>query len=113
MDCIFCKIAAGQIPSKKVYEDDLILAFHDIAPQAPLHILIIPKKHYSTILEIENDDKELIGHIFLVANKIAKDMGFHEKGFRIVVNCNSDGGQTVFHLHFHLLAGRMMHWPPG
>lgn len=113
MDCIFCKIAAGRIPSKKVYEDDLILAFHDIAPQAPLHILIIPKKHYSTILDIENDDKELIGRIFWVANKIAKDMGFHEKGFRIVVNCNRDGGQTVFHLHFHLLAGRMMHWPPG
>lgn len=113
MDCIFCKIAAGQIASKKVYEDDLIFAFHDIAPQAPLHILIIPKKHYSTILEIENDDKELIGHIFWVANKIAKDMGFNEKGFRIVVNCNRDGGQTVFHLHFHLLAGRIMHWPPG
>ncbi len=113
MDCIFCKIAAGQIPSKKVYEDDLVLAFHDIAPQAPLHILIIPKKHFSTILEIENSDKEIIGHIFLIANKIAKDMGFHKKGFRIVVNCNSDGGQTVFHLHFHLLAGRMMHWPPG
>lgn len=113
MDCIFCKIAAGKIPSKKVYEDDLILAFHDIAPQAPLHILIIPKRHFSTILELENSDKELIGHIFLVANKLARDMGFHEKGFRIVVNCNSDGGQTVFHLHFHLLAGRMMHWPPG
>lgn len=113
MDCIFCKITKGQIPSKKVYEDDLIFAFHDIAPQSPVHILIIPKKHYSTILEIENDDKELIGHIFLIANKIAKDMGFDEKGFRIVVNCNKDGGQTVFHLHFHLLAGRKMHWPPG
>lgn len=113
MNCIFCKIAAGQISSKKVYEDDLILAFHDIAPQSPVHILIIPKKHFSTILELENSDKELIGHIFLVANKIAKDMGFHKEGFRIVVNCNRDGGQTVFHLHFHLLAGRMMHWPPG
>jgi histidine triad (HIT) family protein len=113
MDCIFCKIAEGKIPSKKVYEDDYVLAFYDIAPQAPVHILIIPKKHFSTILEIEQSDRELIGHIFLIANKIAKDMGVNERGFRIVVNCNRDGGQTVFHLHFHLLAGRTMHWPPG
>lgn len=113
MNCIFCKIIKGEIPSKKIYEDNLVLAFHDIAPQAPFHILIVPKQHYSTLLEIEENDKELIGHIFIVANKIAKEMGFNEKGFRIVVNCNRDGGQTVFHLHFHLLAGRPMHWPPG
>lgn len=113
MNCIFCRIVKGEIPSKKVYEDDHVLAFHDIAPQAPVHILIIPKKHFSTILEIEESDKSLIGHIFTVANKIAKEQGFSERGFRIVTNCNSDGGQTVFHLHFHLLAGRQMHWPPG
>lgn len=113
MSCVFCKIANNEISSKKVYEDERILAFHDIAPQAPIHILIIPKRHFSTILEIEENDKELIGHIFLTANNIAKDMGFNEKGFRIVLNCNRDGGQTVFHVHFHLLAGRTMHWPPG
>lgn len=113
MSCVFCKIANNEISSKKVYEDEHILAFHDIAPQAPIHILIIPKRHFSTILEIEENDKELIGHIFLTANNIAKDMGFNEKGFRIVLNCNRDGGQTVFHVHFHLLAGRTMHWPPG
>lgn len=113
MNCIFCKITKGEFSSKKVYEDDFVLAFYDIEPQAPTHILIIPKKHYSTILELEEDDKELVGHIFLVANKIAKDLDFHKKGFRIVVNCNKDGGQTVFHLHFHLLAGRTMLWPPG
>lgn len=113
MNCIFCRIVKGEIPSKKVYEDDHVLAFHDIAPQAPIHILIIPKKHFSTILDIEETDKSLIGHIFTVANRIAKEQGFSDRGFRIVTNCNSDGGQTVFHLHFHLLAGRQMHWPPG
>lgn len=113
MSCLFCRIVNGEIPSRKVYEDELVLAFHDIAPQAPVHILIIPKKHYYTILDIKETDKELIGHIFLVAKKIAKEMAFDEKGFRVVVNCNSEGGQTVFHLHFHLLAGRVMHWPPG
>lgn len=113
MDCIFCKIVRGDIPSKKVYEDEHVLAFHDISPQAPVHILIIPKKHLSTILEIEDSDEPLIGHIFTVANKIAREQGFSDRGFRIVTNCNSEGGQTVFHLHFHLLAGRQMHWPPG
>ncbi|MCX7988047.1 MAG: histidine triad nucleotide-binding protein [Thermodesulfovibrio sp.] len=113
MSCIFCKIAKGEITSQKVYEDEHVLAFHDIAPQAPIHILIIPKKHYATILELEEKDKDLIGHIFMVANKIARDMQFHEQGFRVVVNCNRNGGQTVFHLHFHLFAGRLMHWPPG
>ncbi|MEJ5226608.1 histidine triad nucleotide-binding protein [Thermodesulfovibrio sp.] len=113
MSCLFCRIVNGEIPSRKVYEDEHVLAFHDIAPQAPVHILIIPKKHYSTILDINESDKELIGHIFLVAKRIAKEMAFDEKGFRVVVNCNSEGGQTVFHLHFHLLAGRVMHWPPG
>ncbi|GLI53823.1 histidine triad nucleotide-binding protein [Thermodesulfovibrio yellowstonii] len=113
MNCIFCKIVRKEIPSKILYEDDLVLAFEDIAPQAPIHILVIPKKHYSTVLDINENDKELIGHIFMVINKIVKQKGIDEKGFRVVMNCNSQGGQTVFHVHFHILAGRQMHWPPG
>ncbi len=113
MSCIFCKIANKEIPSKIVYEDEKVLAFHDINPQAPFHILVIPKKHLSTLLEFTEEDKELIGHIYLVINKIAKDLGFAERGFRVVVNCKEEAGQTVFHIHFHILAGRPMDWPPG
>lgn len=113
MSCIFCKIIHKEIPSKIIYEDDLVLAFDDINPQAPFHILIIPKKHYSTLFDIDENDKELIGHIFIVARNIAKQMGINERGFRIVMNCNQDAGQTIYHIHFHLLAGRRMHWPPG
>jgi len=113
MNCIFCRIVNKEIPAEIVYEDELVLAFKDIAPQAPIHILIIPKKHYSTLLDMADDEKELIGHIFVIAKKIAKQKDIDGKGFRIVTNCNSDGGQTVFHVHFHLLAGRKMHWPPG
>ncbi|MEN2994994.1 MAG: histidine triad nucleotide-binding protein [Thermodesulfovibrio sp.] len=113
MSCIFCKIVKKEIPSKIVYEDNTVLAFEDIAPQAPVHILVIPKKHYSNLLEINEDDKELIGHIFIVIKEIAKQKAVDERGFRVVVNCNSQGGQTVYHLHFHILAGRQMHWPPG
>lgn len=113
MSCIFCKIANKEIPSKIVYEDEKVLAFHDINPQAPFHILVIPKKHLSTLLELTEEDKELIGHIYLVINKIAKDLGFAERGFRVVVNCKEEAGQTVFHIHFHILAGRPMDWPPG
>lgn len=113
MNCIFCKIVHKEIPSKIIYEDDRVLAFHDIAPQAPVHILIIPKKHYSTLLDIKEDDRELIGYIFNIIKKIAKQTGVDERGFRIVVNCNQEGGQTVYHLHFHILGGRQMHWPPG
>lgn len=113
MSCIFCKIINKEIPSKIVYEDEKILAFHDINPQAPYHILVIPKKHLSTLLELSEEDKELIGHIYLVINKIAKDFGFAERGFRVVVNCKEEAGQTVFHIHFHVLAGRPMDWPPG
>ncbi len=91
----------------------MVLAFEDIAPQAPVHILVIPKKHYSTVLEMKEEEKELIGHIFMVINKIAREKGFDERGFRVVVNCNPEAGQTVYHVHFHLLAGRQMHWPPG
>lgn len=111
MSCVFCRIVNKELPSKVVYEDDLVLAFEDIAPQAPIHILVVPKKHYSTILDV--DDKSLIGHIFYVIKEIAKQKEVSQRGFRVVVNCNSDGGQTVYHLHFHLLAGRQMLWPPG
>ncbi|MEW6715153.1 MAG: histidine triad nucleotide-binding protein [Nitrospirota bacterium] len=113
MDCLFCKIINKQIPAKSVYEDERVVAFNDINPQAPVHILILPKKHISTILEAGQEDNELIGHMFQVANKIAKNNNVAERGFRLVMNCNRDAGQTVFHIHLHILAGRSMHWPPG
>ncbi len=108
MSCIFCKIINKEIPSKVVYEDEKIIAFEDINPQAPCHILLVPKNHISTLLEIKETDKELIGHLFFVANQIAKDRGIAERGFRVVVNCNEEGGQKIFHLHFHLLGGRRL-----
>ncbi|WP_297444620.1 histidine triad nucleotide-binding protein [Desulfurobacterium sp.] len=104
--CIFCKIVNREIPAKIVYEDEKVIAFHDINPQAPVHILIIPKEHIPTVNDLEENHKELIGHIFLVARKIAKEMGFDEKGYRILVNCNRDGGQEIYHIHFHLFAGK-------
>ncbi|MFN3567320.1 MAG: histidine triad nucleotide-binding protein [Caldimicrobium sp.] len=113
MSCIFCKIVNKEIPAKIVYEDEKVLAFHDINPQAPYHILIIPKKHISTLLEIQEEDKELIGYIYLIIKKIAEELGFAERGYRVVVNCKEEAGQTVFHVHFHVLAGRPMDWPPG
>ncbi|NAZ30720.1 MAG: HIT domain-containing protein [Caldimicrobium sp.] len=113
MSCIFCRIANKEIPAKIVYEDDKVLAFHDINPQAPYHILVIPKKHISTLLELTEEDKDLIGHIYLVMNRLARELGVAERGYRVVVNCNEEAGQTVFHVHFHFLAGREMHWPPG
>ena len=112
-DCIFCKIAGKKIPTKIVYEDDRCLAFEDINPQAPVHTLIIPKKHISTALEIGNEDQSLIGHLFQAAAKIAEEKGIDGKGFRLVMNTNADAGQTVFHIHLHLLGGRPRHWPPG
>ena len=111
--CIFCKIVAGEIPCKKVYEDDALFAFEDVNPAAPTHILIIPKRHMETLHEIQDTDKELIGSIFVAANEIARKQGIAQEGFRIVVNCGENGGQTVFHIHFHLLGGRRMEWPPG
>jgi histidine triad (HIT) family protein len=113
MSCIFCKIVNKEIASNIVYEDEKVVAFYDINPQAPYHILVVPKKHISTLLEVTEEDKELIGHIYLVINKIAKDIGFDERGYRVVVNCKEEAGQTIFHLHFHVLAGRTMGWPPG
>ena len=113
MDCLFCKIIAGEIPSSKVYEDDLVYAFNDISPAAPVHVLIIPKNHISSANELNEDNAAIVSHIFLVAVKIAKQLGIAENGYRIVNNCGKDGGQTVGHLHFHLLGGRNLGWPPG
>ena len=112
MDCIFCKIAKGEIPSKKAYEDDSVLAFYDLEPQAPVHILIIPKEHISSCAEITEKNSAVISHIFEVASKLGKELGL-DKGYRIVNNCGEDGGQTVGHLHFHVLGGRLLAWPPG
>lgn len=112
MDCIFCKIANGEIPSSKVYEDDLILCFKDLNPQAPVHYLVIPKTHISSLDEVEEKDQALLGHIMVSIPKIAKEAGL-EKGYRVVNNCKEDGGQTVDHIHFHILGQRQLSWPPG
>ncbi len=112
-DCLFCKIIAGEIPSTKVYEDDEVLAFRDIEPQAPQHIIIIPKSHLSSANDLTDENCGIVGKIFAVAARIAKELGFAENGYRIVNNCGTDGGQTVGHIHFHLLGGRNLQWPPG
>jgi histidine triad (HIT) family protein len=113
MDCLFCKIIAGEIPSEKVYEDDLMLAFKDIAPQAPVHIVLIPKLHIKSANEITAENSKYISHIFETIPKIVKDLGIDEKGYRIINNCGEYGGQTVGHLHFHLTGGRQFGWPAG
>lgn len=113
MDCLFCKIINGEIPSDKVYEDEQVFAFRDIAPAAPVHVLIIPKKHISSANEINEDNAAVVAHIFSVASKLAGELGIADSGYRIVNNCGKDGGQTVGHLHFHLLGGRNLGWPPG
>lgn len=107
-DCIFCKIIKREIPSQIIYEDDEIIAFKDIQPAAPIHILVIPKKHIPSLVELEKEDELLIGKIYTVINKIAKAQGVKEKGYRVIVNCGKDGGQEVGHLHFHLLAGKQL-----
>jgi histidine triad (HIT) family protein len=112
-NCLFCKIDQGDIPAKKVYDGEDVFAIEDINPQAPIHLLIIPKKHFSTLLEIENGDHALIGSIFGVANQLVRERKLDQSGFRIVANCGAEAGQSVFHIHYHLLGGRAMHWPPG
>jgi len=112
-ECLFCKIAAGEIPAKIVFEDERVVAFEDIEPQAPVHILIIPRKHIPTVLDLDEEDQELLGYMHLVANHIAGEKSFAENGFRLVTNCKESAGQLVFHLHIHLLAGREFGWPPG
>ena len=107
-NCVFCKIIKGEIPSEKVYEDDEILAFKDINPVAPIHILVIPKKHIKTLLEVTEEDSKLIAKIYMAINKIAKDLGIEKDGFRVVANCGRDSGHDVLHIHFHMLAGKKL-----
>lgn len=107
-DCIFCKIIKGDIPSNKVYEDEELLAFHDINPAAPIHILVIPKKHIPSLADMQEGEEIIISKIYKVINEIAEKQGFKEKGYRVIVNCGKDGGQEVGHLHFHLLAGKQL-----
>jgi len=112
-DCIFCKIVDGRIPSERVYEDDVCIAFNDLSPQAPTHILIIPRDHMDSLDTADASNEETLGHLLLTAADIARDKGFAEDGYRVVINTNADGGQTVFHLYVHLLAGRTFIFPPG
>lgn len=112
-DCIFCKIVRRDINSNKAYESENVFAFYDINPQAPVHILVVPKKHIPTILDILEEDKNLLFEIVDACNKVARQAGIAEKGFRLVVNTNPQGGQSVYHLHFHVMGGRQMKWPPG
>ncbi|MDY2694870.1 histidine triad nucleotide-binding protein [Gemmiger sp.] len=112
-DCLFCKIAAGDIPSNKLFEDDQLLAFYDIDPQAPVHFLVIPKKHIDSAAVLTEDDAALLGHIYAVIAQLAARLGIAENGYRVVTNVGADGGQSVKHLHFHVLAGRSLAWPPG
>jgi len=111
--CIFCNIVNKNVPANIVYEDDQVIALRDINPQAPVHLLIVPKKHVATIMDLTSEDKDLIGQIYLVAQKLASQESIAQCGFRIVANCNADAGQAVFHIHFHLLGGRKLTWPPG
>ena len=112
-DCLFCGIVAGEIPADLVYESEDVVAFRDISPQAPTHVLVIPRKHISTINDLEDEDQKLIGSMFLAAKQIAEDEGISERGYRAVMNCNEGAGQSVFHIHLHVLGGRNLSWPPG
>jgi histidine triad (HIT) family protein len=112
-DCMFCKFVSGELQADVVFETEKVLAFRDINPQAPTHILIVPRKHVATINELTESDAEEVGKLFLVAKDLAKTEGFEKDGYRVVMNCNAAAGQTVFHLHLHLLGGRNFTWPPG
>ena len=113
MDCLFCNIVNGKIPANITYRDDFVVAFDDIHPQAPQHKLIVPHKHVATLNELRPEDNELIGHLIQTAKMLAKQLDLAEDGYRLVLNCNANAGQTVFHLHLHLLGGRPLGWPPG
>jgi len=113
MSCIFCKIVNGEIPSKKIYEDEKVYAFYDINPGSPVHFLVIPKEHISSANEINEKNYGVISHIFLIINKLVRELGIDKEGYRIVNNCGKLGGQTVDHIHFHVLGGRELAWPPG
>lgn len=112
-ECLFCKMVSGEIKPTTVYEDDEVLAFRDLNPQAPTHVLVIPKLHISTINDVQPDHAALVGKLFLAAQKVAQADGIAERGYRTVMNCNREAGQSVFHIHLHVLGGRGMHWPPG
>ncbi|MCP5307442.1 MAG: histidine triad nucleotide-binding protein [Chromatiaceae bacterium] len=112
-DCIFCKIAAGEIPADIVYDDGEVLAFRDINPEAPVHLLLIPRRHIATLNDLSEADAALVGRLYLAGQQIAMELGVAESGYRTVINCNRDAGQLVFHIHMHLLAGRELGWPPG
>ena len=112
-NCLFCKIENGGVPAEKVYDSTRIFAIKDINPQAPIHLLIIPKKHFATILEVQENDHNLVGSIYSVINHLAKENGLDQTGFRVVLNCGEEGGQSIFHVHYHLLGGRTLKWPPG
>ena len=112
-DCIFCKIVDGSIPAEKVFENDDLIAFEDLNPVAPVHVLVIPKRHVATLNDIEDGDASMLGQLFLAAKKIAAERGLSDDGYRTVVNCMSGAGQSVFHIHLHLLGGRPFQWPPG
>ena len=112
-DCLFCKIRDGQIPAKIVHRDDVCLAIEDIKPQAPTHLLVVPLAHIETVNDLTVEDRETVGHLVVTAGRLAKERGHSENGYRLVMNCNRDAGQTVFHLHLHALGGRPFGWPPG
>ena len=111
--CIFCRIASGEIPATVVYEDEHVVGFRDLNPQAPTHVLVVPRRHIATLNDIDAADAELVGRMYLAAKAVATADGIAERGYRTVFNCNADAGQTVFHLHLHVLGGRLMDWPPG
>ena len=113
MSCLFCRIIAGEIPAARVYEDDQVIAFNDINPQAPMHVLVVPKRHVATLNELSDADDALVGAMVRAGAKVAKHAGHDGPGFRTVFNCNAQAGQTVFHIHLHVLGGRVMAWPPG
>jgi histidine triad (HIT) family protein len=113
MSCLFCRIVAGELPAKLIYQDDTLVAFHDINPQAPVHLLVVPRRHIPTLNDLSAEDDGLVGAMLRRATVIAHELGMAAGGYRTVFNCNRDAGQTVFHLHLHVLGGRRMHWPPG
>lgn len=113
MDCIFCKIIKGEIPAQIVYEDEELIAFNDINPRAPIHQLIVPRKHIATLNDLTEEESALAGHMLLTARRLTEKANIAKSGYRAVFNCNADGGQEIFHLHLHLLGGRPLHWPPG
>ena len=112
-DCLFCKIAKGEIPSEKIYEDDKVYAFYDINPEAPTHFLVIPKEHIESANDLNDNNIDIVSHIFKVINKLVVELKIADAGYRIINNCGEDGGQTVKHLHFHVIGGRSLNWPPG